>query len=473
MTLGADHDEPVHVAVVGSGPSGFYAAEALLRSEWNTRVTMIERLPTPYGLVRSGVAPDHQTLKSVILVYDRIARSEGFHYVGNVAVGRDISISELRANFHAVILAYGAQTDRRMGIPGEDIAGSYTATEFVGWYNGHPDYRDLDFDLSSPVAVIIGQGNVAADVCRILAKPIDDLRHSDIADHALEILAESKIEEIHVVGRRGPAQAKFTAKELRELGEIPNCIAEVHPDDCALNEASAAEIADRANAGALKNMKLFREFAEHTKSSNTGSTKGLRRIRFHFRLSPKAIIGNERVERVAFFRNRLHGPAFAQIAHPTSGVEEIDCGLVFRSIGYRGASLPGVPFDEARGVIPNEAGRVIDRGAYAHGLFVTGWIKRGPQGIIGTNRADSLETVESLIADLPALTRARKPGFKGLIALIEDRDVRPVDLAEWLVIDETETARGRAKDKPREKITRVEEMLALLSQRPQRPHVKQ
>jgi len=262
----------LHIAIVGSGPSGFYAAEALLRSDQHVQIDMIERLPTPYGLVRNGVAPDHPKLKQSILVYDRIARHEKFNFLGNVAIGRDISIAELQGTHHAVVLACGAHDDRPMAIPGKDLAGSHTAMEFVGWYNGHPDYRDRTFDLSQDVAVIIGQGNVAADVCRILAKPVDELRNSDIAEHALDALARSKIKEIHAIGRRGPAQAKFTAKELRELGTISDSVATVDPEECVLNEQSEIELADQSNVNGVKNLEIFRSFAEQV------GTNGRRKI---------------------------------------------------------------------------------------------------------------------------------------------------------------------------------------------------
>lgn len=449
--------EPLEVAIVGSGPSGFYAAEALLRSEFEVSVTMIERLPTPYGLVRSGVAPDHQTLKKVMIVYDRIARSNDFHYVGNLSVGSDVTIDRLSSYYHAVILACGAQRDRRMDIPGESLAGSHTATEFVGWYNGHPDYRDLEFDLSSRVAVIVGQGNVAADLSRVLTKPLEELKSSDIAAHALEALAESKIEEVHVVGRRGPAQAKFTPKELRELGEISGCTVHADAEHCELNMQSKIEVEEPTNTGAAKNLDLFRTF------SRLEPDGAPRKIRFRFCLSPKAILGDGRVEKIVLSRNRLEGPAFSQVAHPVGEIEEIPCGLVFSSISYRGVPIPGVPFDESRGVVPNESGRVLDKDGPARGLYVTGWIKRGANGIIGTNRADSLETVEALLTDRLELSQVPKLGFDGLMSQIARRGLRPVSFAEWLKIDATETERGHAKGKPREKFTRINDMLALIS----------
>lgn len=449
--------QELHVAIVGSGPSGFYAAEALLRSGRNVKIDMIERLPSPYGLVRSGVAPDHPKLKQSIAVYDGIARNEKFSFFGNVAAGRDISIAELQETHDAVLLACGAHEDRTLTIPGAGLPGNHSATEFVGWYNGHPDFRDRIFDLSHEVAVVIGQGNVAADVCRILAKSVDELRDSDIAEHALDALAESQIKEIHVVGRRGPAHAKFTAKELRELGGISDVTAHASAEDCVLNEESRLELEDRANFNAAKNLEHFVKFAEQVE------TDGRRKIHFRFCLSPVALSGSGRVEEVALVRNRLEGPPFSQKAWPTDQTETISCGIVLRSIGYRGVPLDSVPFDAALGVVPNVAGRVTDGEEKLRGLYVTGWLKRGPTGIIGTNRADSIETVENMLAD--AMEGGLKPGADALRLLLSERGVRWVSYAEWLKIDEAEIERGRKRGKPREKFTRVDEMLAILPAR--------
>ena len=457
MNEGDRTNRPVHIAVVGSGPSGFYASEALLRSGVPVRVDMFERLPTPFGLVRSGVAPDHPKLKEAILVYDRIARTEGFSFLGNVTVGRDVSIAEMQNTYHAIVFACGAQSDRKMGIPGEDLANCHTATEFVGWYNGHPDYRDRMFDLSQEVAVIVGQGNVAADVCRILAKPVDELRNTDIADYALEALAHSNVRQIYVIGRRGPAQAKFTTRELRELGVIPGCIALADPAECTLNAQSELEIVDRANVNGVKNTELIRSFASHD------AIQAQRQIHFRFCLSPATLSGKSHVEKMVLVRNRLEGPRFAQIAQPTAESIVLDCGLVFRSIGYRGVPIPGLPFDQLRGILPNTAGRIVDGSSALPGLYVTGWLKRGPNGIIGTNRADSGETVESLLADLPTLSDGAKAGIQGVLPLLKTRGVQVVSLRDWLRIDAAEIERGRTKGKPREKFTRVQDMLRLVS----------
>jgi ferredoxin--NADP+ reductase len=449
---------PMRAAIVGSGPSGFYATEALIRSEPAVLVDMFERLPSPFGLVRSGVAPDHPKLKKAIGVYEKLAGSPEFRFLGNVTVGRDISVEELKNCYHAVVFTCGAETDRKLGIPGEGLPGSHAATEFVGWYNGHPDYRDLEFDLSHDTAVVIGQGNVAADVCRILAKTVDELKHSDIAKHALEVLAESEIRDIHMIGRRGPAQAKFTHQELREFGELADCEPVVDPGDLELNEASSEELADRNNKANLKSFEVLQSFAARPPPTRR------RRCRFHFLKSPLELKGEHRLERVVLARNRLEGEPSRQVARATDESEELACGLLFRSIGYRGVAIPGVPFDEARGVFPNREGRIVDGEATVPGLYTAGWIKRGPTGIIGTNRADSVATVNALLEDLPNFGATAKPGADGLQDLFEQRGVRVINYADWQKIDTAEIQRGEPVGKPREKFTRVEEILSILDQ---------
>jgi ferredoxin--NADP+ reductase len=449
--------EPQHVAVVGSGPSGFYASEALLKSGHAIHVDLIERLPAPFGLVRYGVAPDHPKLKEAILAYQGIARLPRFSLLGNVTVGRDVTVEELLAHYHAVVFSCGAETDRRLGVPGEDLAGSHTATEFVAWYNGHPEYRDRHFDLSAEVVAIVGQGNVAADVCRILAKSVDELRSTDIAEHALDALAASRVREIHVIGRRGPAQAKFTNKELKELGELANCAAEVDPGALELNPESRAELEAKTNFVSTKNVEILRDFASRPRGGKP------RRLILHFLSSPARLEGDSRLQQVVLERNRLEGAPFQQAARGTGQTESLACGLLFRSIGYSGVPLPGVPFDAKRGVIPTRDGRVVDAADVPiAGLYAAGWIKRGPTGIIGTNRADAVATVKSLLADLSAPARGSRMGSKGLVALLEARGVRTVRYDDWEAIDAEEIARGAAKGKPREKFTRVDEMLKCL-----------
>lgn len=455
--LGTEQN-PLRAAIVGSGPSGFYATEALLRAEPIVLVDMYERLPSPFGLVRSGVAPDHPKLKQAIGVYQQIAESPEFRFFGNVMVGCDVSTAELQECYHVVVFTCGAETDRNLGIPGEHLAGSHTATEFVGWYNGHPDYRDLSFDLSHDTAVVVGQGNVAVDVCRILAKTADELKHSDIAQHALEVLANSRIRDIHMIGRRGPAQAKFTHQELRELGELADCEPVVDADDLELNPASREELANRRNRANIKSYEVLQQFAARPPPTLR------RRCHLHFLKSPVEFKGESSLERVVLVKNSLEGEPSHQVARATGEMEELTCGVLFRSIGYRGIAIPGVPFDDHRGVFPNEDGRIVEGGDVVPGMYVAGWIKRGPTGIIGTNRADSVATVQSLLDDLPSLDASEKPGAEKLVPLLAERGVRVVSYADWEKIDAAEVQSGEARGKPREKFTRVAEMLAVLQE---------
>jgi ferredoxin/flavodoxin---NADP+ reductase len=450
----------IQVAIVGGGPSGFYAAEALLRKVENLRVDMFDRLPTPFGLVRGGVAPDHPKIKQVCLVYDKIARSPGFAFWGNVEIGKTLTIEDLARSYHVVVLAYGASADRTLGIPGEDLHGSHTSTEFVGWYNGHPDFHGRAFDLSARTAVIIGQGNVAADVARMLATPPDELSRTDITQEALEALAGSRISDIHVVGRRGPAQAKFTSVELKELGQVRDCAVFVNADDLELNDASAAEIADPRGEESKKNFDIFRSFAAGKPTSRN------RRIWFHFLKTPMRINGNGKVESITLAQNLLTGAPFGQVALASQHTFDLPCDLVFRSVGYKGVPVPGVGFDAQTGVVPNARGRCLIGDRTLPGIYVTGWIKRGPTGVIGTNRADSVETVQSIVEDLAMLKAASKPGMAGLRHVLVERGACAVSYPEWQKIDAAERSRGQVRGKPREKFTRIADMLAAIQTAP-------
>jgi len=457
-SLGTEQN-PLLVAIVGSGPSGFYAAEALIKSDIAVKVDLLERLPSPYGLVRSGVAPDHQKLKQAIKLYEKIAASADFNLIANVTVGTDISVEDLRQSHHAIIFTSGAESDRKLGVPGEDLAGSYTATEFVGWYNGHPDYRDREFDLSHDVAVIIGQGNVAADVSRILSKTVDELKHTDIAQHALDALAESKIKEIHVIGRRGPAQAKLTPKELREFGELADCSPVVLPEDMTLNPESEKELEEKSNVASKKIYDLFCEFSKRDIVSSKS-----RKCFFSFLMGPKELVGNSRLEKVVLEKNGLSGEPFKQSARGTGETIELESGILFRSIGYRGVPIEGVPFHESWGTIPNEKGRVTDNDNNVVPQFYTaGWIKRGPSGIIGTNRACSVETVECLLQDIAQLDDgSKKAGAAGILTVLESNNSRHISYDDWKKIDAKEIERGEPKGKPREKYTYIDEMLSVI-----------
>lgn len=445
----------LRIAIVGSGPAGFYAAEALLAAGVAVEVDMIEALPAPFGLVRYGVAPDHEKIKSIIARYEKTAALEGFALLGNVVVGRDIAVDEMRRFYDAIIFANGAQTDRRLGIPGEDLPGSYTATEFVAWYNAHPDYRDRVFDLSHERAIVIGQGNVAVDVARILCKTVDELKDTDIAAHALAALAHSRVRDVWMVGRRGPVQGAFTPPEVKELGELADCDAVVDPAELELNDASRAEIDVLKWRDARKNHELLARMASRP------ATGKARRLRIAFFRGPRMLAGASRVEAVEFEKNTLSGEAGAQRATGTGVVERIEAGAVFRSVGYRGLPLAGVPFDEKGGVFPNIEGRITRDGVVVPGLYAVGWIKRGPSGVIGTNKPDSFETVKHVLADASGLPRCAEPSRAAVVSLLESRGVRVVGYEDWKRIDAAETSRGAAVGKPREKFIRVEEMLAV------------
>jgi ferredoxin/flavodoxin---NADP+ reductase len=459
-------DTPLRVAVIGSGPSGFYAAEHLQAQEHLViQVDMYDRLPTPFGLVRGGVAPDHQKIKSVTRVYDRIAGHPEFRFYGNVEMGRDLTHADLTAYYHAIIYAVGARTDRRMGIPREHLPGSHSATEFVGWYNAHPDFRHLGFDLSSERVVVVGNGNVAMDLARILASPPELLAATDIAEHALEQLAGGRIREIHVLGRRGPAQASFTNKELKELGELPDVDVVVDPADLELGPEVEAHLAAEPDRTRDRNLEILRDYAAREPAGAP------RRIVLHFLVSPVEILGSERVEALVVVSNELYESEDGSLRpQPTDRRSTLPVGLVFRAIGYQGVPLPGIPFDARAGVIPNEAGRIIDprTGEPVVGEYVVGWIKRGPRGIIGTNKPDSQETVRMLLDDLAQgrLHKAEVPSRAVLERLLAERRHDFVSYDDWQLIDLLEQERGRASgDRPRVKFSRVEEMLHALQER--------
>jgi ferredoxin/flavodoxin---NADP+ reductase len=426
----------LRVAIVGSGPAGFYAAGALLGGgDESVEVDMIERLPTPWGLVRLGVAPDHPKLKTVSRAFERIAERPGFRFLGNVEAGRDLTHDDLTQLYDAVIYAVGAQTDRRLGIPGEDLAGSWAATEFVAWYNGHPDYQDLRFDLDVERAVVIGNGNVALDVARMLALTPEELAPTDTTDAAIAAIGSAAISEIVIVGRRGPAQASFTTPELNELGDLAGA-------DVVVDAADLAGAAP-TDTNSTRNVEVLRAFAAREPGDKP------KRVVLRFFASPVEILGDGKVEAVELVRNTLDADLRAV---PTDERETLACGLVFRSVGYRGVELPGLPFDERSGTIPNEAGRV------GPGVYCAGWIKRGPTGVIGTNKKDATETVELLLDDLR--DEPRKGGTaEDVDAVLDARGVRRVVYSGWLSIDERERAAGEPQGRPRVKLVTWDELL--------------
>ncbi|NSL22976.1 FAD-dependent oxidoreductase [Agrobacterium tumefaciens] len=431
-----------HVAIVGAGPSGFYAAEALLRSGKDIAVDLFERLPVPYGLVRFGVAPDHPKLKQVTAVFERIAQMPGFRFIGGADIGVDISINDLRRSYHGVILATGAALGREIGLPGENLPGTHQASDFVGWYNGHPDCRDLTFDFGGERAVVIGHGNVALDVARILVKTPDELRHTDIAGHALEVLAESRIREVHLVGRGGPAGTRFSAKELQEFGTLENCDPVVETGDLGDDPFVSPQSTDPERKIAIGLLDAF---------SRRQAAKS-KRCLFRFHLNPVCFEGDERVSR-AVFRSSAAGERLEQSV-------AIETNLVFLSVGRRSAPVANVPYDAARGVHANIGGRIGREGEEALGLYVCGWSKRGPQGTIGTNRACALDTVEKVLADLDALPSPHPAAADSVLSLIWERQGLRLDFDAWRTIDMAEVARGRTLGKPREKFVSVEAMIA-------------
>jgi ferredoxin--NADP+ reductase len=443
---------PHHVAVVGSGPSGFYAAASLLDAGAaggpDVRVDMYDRLATPWGLVRAGVAPDHPKIKSVSSQYDKTAAREGFRFFGHVHLGEDVTREELLERYDAIVYAVGSQTERRLGIPGEDLRGSVASVDFVGWYNGHPDFVDLSPPLDTERAVVIGAGNVALDVARMLLLPEADLRTTDTADHAVEALAASSVREALVCGRRGPREASFTTTELRELADIDDLAVVVDPEQVP---AGIAED-DTLSKGTRRNLEILRRFAEQ------GPDAAARhRMAFRFLRSPVEIRGDGRVEEIVLGINRLETGDDGRVrAMDTGERETVATGLVLRAVGYRGVELPGLPFDEASGTVPNTEGRVAGRDRE----YVVGWIKRGPTGIIGTNKKDANETVRHIVADLAA-REPREHSPDEVEAWLRDRCPDLVDQEGWAAIDAHERGRGEPHGRPRVKVVDRDELVKL------------
>jgi ferredoxin--NADP+ reductase len=443
-------ERPLRVAVVGSGPSGFYAVAALLGGPGAVEVDVIDRLPTPFGLVRGGVAPDHQNIKAVIRAYDKTAKLPGFRFVGHVSVGRDVTLDELLAGYDQVVLAVGCESANPLGIPGEHLVGSHSATAFVGWYNGHPDHRDLDIDLSATTAVVVGVGNVAMDVTRVLVRDRDELAKTDIADHALARLRECAVADVIVLGRRGVVQAAFSPAEIKEIAELPGVDLVVRPEDVTLDPASEAWLAEHPDKSIRQNLEFLQGIAGRPQT-------GTRRVHLRLLTAPTALLGAGRVEEVELGRNRLEPDGRGGVRSVDTGVrEKVRAGLVFRAIGYRGVALPGCPFDEKKGTIPNQGGRVLGAdGRPIPRLYVVGWAKRGPQGLIGTNRADSKDTVDRMKEDRAALDdtpRSRPAAIEGAA----------VGWSDWERLDAEEVRRGQERSKLREKLVHVDEMLTFL-----------
>ena len=446
----------LRVAIVGLGPSGAYAAGHLLANgDLDVHVDAFERLLTPWGLVRSGVAPDHPNIKTVTRVYDKTAADPRFTYRGNVELGRDVSREDLLARYHAIIYAVGTPGDRPMAIPGEDLPGSAPATAFVGWYNGHPDLRDEVFDLSCRRAVVIGNGNVAIDVARMLTLTPAELARTDMADHAMFALARSEIEEVVVVGRRGPEQAAFTNPELRELGALAGADVAVSANEVTVPDAFREHAPSKASQ---RNLALLAEYATRGRRGHA------KRIALRFLLSPTQIVGDRRVRGVELVRNRLERADDGSLrAHPTTARAVVSAGLVLRAVGYRGRPLPGVPFDAQRGVIANVGGRVVEPGGGPTREYVVGWAKRGPSGVIGTNKRCAQDTVRALVQDMVAGRLDAPIADAGAVRdWADDVASVPVTWADWETLDRHELQAGQRANRPRVKLTRVSDMLDVL-----------
>jgi len=449
---------PYHVAIVGSGPSGYFAAASLLKfadadDDADVRVDMLEMLPTPWGLVRSGVAPDHPKIKSISAQFEKTALDPRFRFFGNIVVGEHVHAAELAERYDAVIYAVGAQSDRSLGIPGEDLPGSVAAVDFVGWYNAHPHFEEMAPDISSGRAVVVGNGNVALDVARILVTDPDVLATTDIADHALKSLHDRGVEEVLIVGRRGPLQAPFTTLELRELGDLEGLgDVDVIVDPADLSDISDADV-EAAGKTVRNNIKVLRGYAEREPRG------AKRRIVFRFRTSPIEIKGDGRVESIVLGRNELVDDNGRIVAKDTGEREEVPAQLVVRAVGYRGVPTPGLPFDERSGTIPHADGRIEG----SRNEYVVGWIKRGPTGVIGSNKKDSQETVDTLLADLAGadLADVEADHSEALVDWLLSRQPKLITDDHWKLIDEYERSAGQEGGRPRVKVTSVAELLRI------------
>lgn len=449
---------PYRIAIVGAGPAGFYAAGHLLANpSVPVAVDLFDRLPTPFGLVRSGVAPDHHKIKSVTRIYEKTARREGFRFVGHVDVGSDVSLAELAAHYHAVMITTGAQTDRRLGIPGEDLPGVHPATDFVAWYNGHPNYTEYAFDLAAERAVVIGMGNVAVDVARIMLRSCDELGTTDIADHALDALKHSRIKHVTLVGRRGPVQAAFTNPELKELLHLQDVHIDIDAAQLVLDAFSAAARSAADDRELEARLAMLQEAAAREQAPGVD-----RVLRLQFFRSPTALLAGAdgRVRAMNTDVTHLESASDGRLrAVATGETETLEAGIVLKSVGYKGIAVEGLPFDDRGGVIPNAGGRIhSEAGEVLPGWYTAGWIKRGPTGVIGTNKADAQESAQHLLDDLSdGIHLAPSHHADALLG----RLVQRTDLAGWHRIDAQETSRGEASGRPRVKVTNMDDLLSL------------
>jgi ferredoxin--NADP+ reductase len=467
MTRPGTDAQPLRVAIVGSGPAGFYAAEKLLKQkEIVVQVDMFDRLPTPFGLVRFGVAPDHEKIKNVTRVYTKTAEHANFRFFGNVDVGIHVTLDDLRRHYHQICYTTGAQTDRQMNIPGEDLERSHPATEFVAWYNGHPDYRDYEFDLSVERAAVVGVGNVAVDVARILCRTPEELATTDIADYAAEALAQSNIKEVCILGRRGPVQAKFTNPEVKELGEMAGADIAVLANEVELDALSRKELEEGADKTTAKKIEIMQSFVDRPALAKP------KKLTLRFLVSPVELCGDDSgcVTSVKLVKNELYASDDGSLRpKPTDEYEELPVDIIFRSVGYLGVPLADLPFHDRWGVVPNQKGRVIDpeTDEPVPGIYVAGWIKRGPSGVIGTNKPCAAETVDCMLEDLEAgaILSPEAPDQASAEESVRRGQPDFFSWAAWKHIQELEDAKGKEQGRPRVKFTTVEEMLAAIGRR--------
>lgn len=461
MSKVGSESNPLRVAIIGSGPAGFYTVSNFLKhTDLCVEMDMFERLPTPFGLVRAGVAPDHQKYKTVTRAYDKSAQNLSFRFFGNVEYGTDITLDDLKDHYHQVMFATGAPSDRNLGIAGEDLIGSHSATDFVAWYNGHPDCTDFEFDLTQENVAVIGLGNVAIDVARILCKTDAELMTTDMADYALDALRDSKVKNVYVLGRRGPAQAAFTPPEIKEMGELDDADVFVPVSEATLDPASEAELEASGDKNVKKNVAAIEDFSQRTIHDKS------RHLTIRFLVSPTELIGEDgKVSAIKLVKNEAYADEKGGVkARATDQEEIIPVGMVFRSVGYRGAPVIDVPFDDYNGTIRNTEGRITDDSDDAlAGMYVAGWIKRGPTGVIGTNKTDAQETVKHMAEDARAgLFFEPGKSSEDVVALIKSRKPDVITYSDWKKIDEHELSHGVASNRPRVKLTNIQDMLDVL-----------
>ena len=453
-------EAPLRVAIIGAGPAGFYASAHLLKQDITVEIDLYDKLPTPFGLVRGGVAPDHQKIKSVTRAYDKTAQHPNFRFFGNIELGDHLQIDDLRSYYHQICYTIGTQADRKLGIPGEGLDRSHSATEFVAWYNGHPLYRDLTFDLSQEKVAVIGVGNVAVDVARILCRSREELARTDIADYALEALSSSNVKEVYMLGRRGPAQAAFTNPEIKELGEMEDADAYVLPEEAVLDPVCKSHFEKNPDKNTSRKVEIIQGL-----SKNTTFTKS-KCLTIRFLVSPVEYLddGAGAVKGLRLVKNELYETESGGLRpRATDHFEELEAGLVFRSVGYKGVATKGIPFDNQRGVILNKSGRVLNPKTNQPllGEYTAGWIKRGPTGVIGTNKADAVETVECMLEDFRAgrTLNPEHPTRKDVEQFLSSFEVSVFSYEDWEKLDALEIKKGEELSRPRLKFTDIDTMI--------------